>query len=128
MRDVFALVFRGDLAKLDQLLGLRVKGGWINQRSANPQRARFHFLAHQLAHLVELFRRRLFIFEPDHVLTNRRRTDERRHIARHATLFQILQILRERVPFDVVLDVDLLDEPCARALDRSPGPSIRLRP
>ena len=41
-------------------------------------------------------------------LTNRRRADERRHVARHAALFEILQILRERVPFDVVFDVALL--------------------
>ena len=59
VRDVFALIFRGDLAQLDQLFGFRIKRRRINQRSADPERARFHFLAHELAHLVELLRRRL---------------------------------------------------------------------
>ena len=59
VRDVFALIFRGDFAELDQLLGLRIKGRRINQRRADPERARFHFLADELAHLLELLRRRL---------------------------------------------------------------------
>ena len=55
-----------------------------------------------------MFGRRRFIIKTDHVLPDRCRTDERRHVARHATFFQILQILRERIPFDVVFDVGLL--------------------
>ena len=55
-----------------------------------------------------MLRRRLFIFKADHVLANGRRADERGHVARHATLLEVLQVLRERIPFDVVFDVDLL--------------------
>ena len=108
VRDVFALIFRGDFAELDQLLGLGVKRRRINQRRADPERARFHFLADQLAHLLELLRRRLFVFEANDVIANRGRADERSDVAGNAALLQITQIFRERVPLDLVFDVSLL--------------------
>src|SRR5207249_1633033 len=89
MRDVFAFVFRGDFAKLDQLFSLGVKGWWINQRGADAERAGFHFLSHQLAHLIELFRRRLFVVKADNVLAYRGRAYERGDVAGHAALFEI---------------------------------------
>jgi hypothetical protein len=46
MRNVFALVFCGDLAQLDQLFSFRKKRRRINQRSADPECAGFHFFAH----------------------------------------------------------------------------------
>ena len=58
VRDVFALVFRRDFAQLDQLFGFRVKRRRINQRRADAERPGFHFFPHQLAHFVELLRRR----------------------------------------------------------------------
>src|SRR5207253_9204349 len=76
----------------------------------NPQRARLHLFANEFAHLIELFRRRLFIFETDHVFANRGRADERCDVAGNAAALQITQIFRERIPFDVVFDVALLTQ------------------
>ena len=118
VRDVFALIFRGDLAELDQLLGLRIKRRRINQRRADPERARFHFLADELAHFIELLRRRLFVLKADDVFANRGRADERSDVAGNAALLQIAQIFRQRVPLDLVLDVALLAQHDARARDR----------
>ena len=84
MRNVFALIFRGDLAQLDQLLGLRIKRRRINKRRADPERARFHFLADELAHLLKLLRSRLLVLEADDVLANRGRPDKRSDITRDA--------------------------------------------
>ena len=110
VRDVFALVFGRDFAQLDQLLGLRVERRRINERCADAERARLHFLAHELAHLLELLRRRRLVFEADDVLANRGRADERSHVAGNAARFEITQIFRQRVPFDVVVDVFLLPQ------------------
>ena len=90
MRDVFALIFCGDLAQLDQLFRLRVKRRWINQRSANAKRACFHFLAHEFAHLIQLLRRRLLIFKADYVFANGGCTQEGSHIARDAAFLEVL--------------------------------------
>ncbi len=100
VRNVFALILRGDLAELDQLLGLRVKRRRINQRRADPERARFHFLADKLAHLLELFRSRLFVFEADDEIADGGRADERSDVAGNAALLEETQIFRERVPLD----------------------------
>ena len=108
VRDIFALIFRRHFAQLDQLIGFRIKRRRINQRCADAKRACFHFLTNEFAHLIELLRCRRFVFEPDHVLANRRRSDERGDVARDTARFEVAQIFRERVPFDLVMDVFLL--------------------
>ena len=108
VRNVFALIFRRDFAQLDQLLGLGVKRRRINQRGADPERARFHLLPDELPHLLELFRRRLFVFEANDKIADRGRADERRDVAGDAALLEVAQIFRERAPLDLVLDVALL--------------------
>ena len=55
-----------------------------------------------------MLRRRRFVFEADHVLADRRRADERGDVARNAARFEVTQIFRQRVPFDLVFDVALL--------------------
>ena len=71
MRDVFAPVFGGDFAQLDQFFRFRVKRRRINQRRSNAERTRFHFAAYQIAHLRQLLRRRLLVFQANDVLTDR---------------------------------------------------------
>ena len=108
VRDIFALVFRGDFAKLDQLFGLRVERRRVNERAANAERAGFHLLPDELAHFIHLLRRGLLVFEADNVLANRGRADKGGDVAGHTPFFEILQILDECVPRDVILDVRLL--------------------
>ena len=108
MRDVFALVFGRDFAELDELIGPGIKGRRINQRRANAERAGFHFPPNEFAHLIELPRRRRFIFESDHVFADRGRADKRGHITRNAAPLEITQIFRQRVPLDFVLNIFLL--------------------
>src|SRR5205085_12696314 len=74
------------------------------------ERAGFHLAAHQFAHLVELRRRRRLVFEADDVFADRRRADERGDVRRDAALFEVAEILRERRPGDVVLEVALVGE------------------
>ena len=88
VRNIFALIFRRDLAELDQLRRFGVKGRRIDQRGADAERAGFHLLADQRAHLVELLRRRRLVFEPDHILANRGRADERGDVAGDAALLR----------------------------------------
>ena len=52
----------------------------------------------------------LFVFEADDVFTNRGCANEGGDVARDAAPFQILQILGERVPLNIVFDVALLFE------------------
>ena len=108
VRDVFPFIFRGDLAELDQFIRLGVKRGRINQRRSDAEGARFHFFAHELAHLVELLLRRRAIVKTDDVLADCSGADERGDVAGNAALLQKLQILRQHVPFDVVFNVGLL--------------------
>jgi hypothetical protein len=49
----------------------------------------------------------LFVFQPDDVLTHRGGAEERGDVAGDTTLFQIAQVFRQRVPFNIVLDVFL---------------------
>jgi len=72
--------------------------------------SRLHFLAHQLAHLFELLRRRRFIIKADDILPNRGRADEGGDVARYAVGFEKLEILSQGIPFNVVLNVLLLLE------------------
>ena len=127
VRDVLAAVLRRHLAQLDELLGAGVRGRRVDQRRSDPERARFHFPAHELPHAIELLRRRLLVFESNHVLADGRGAEVRRDVLRHAAVFEILQILRQRRPGDLVLR----DRPSARrrasSSRASAGPSSCLR-
>ena len=118
VRDVLAAVLRGHLAQLDQFLGARVERRRVDQRRADPERALFHLLTHERAHLVELSRRGLPILEADDVLADRRRADERRDVLRDAAPLELAQVLGQRRPGDVELDV-------AHALDERASSSPR---
>src|SRR5206468_2985460 len=76
--------------------------------AANAKRAGFHLLPDELAHFIHLLRRGLLVFEADNVLANRGRADKGGDVAGHTPFFEILQILDECVPRDVILDVRLL--------------------
>src|SRR5205807_7783000 len=81
----------------------RLQGDWSSDVCSSD----LHFLTHELAHLVELFRRWLFVFQSDDVLAYGGGAEEGGDIARNAALFQITQIFRQGVPFDRELDVRL---------------------
>src|SRR5881392_522643 len=68
---------------------------------------RFHLLAYELAHLVKLLPRWLFVLQSNDVLAYGGRAEEGSDVARDAALFQIMQILRQGVPFDLKFDVRL---------------------
>ena len=87
--DVPALVFGGHFAHLDQFVGFGIKRRRINQRGADAKGARFHFLAHEFAHLIQLLRCRRFVFETDYVFANRGGADKRSDVAGDAVRLQI---------------------------------------
>ncbi len=97
----------GDLAQLDQLLGGRVERRGVDERRADAERARLHFLPHERPHAFELVGRRLPIVEPDDVLANRRGADKRRDVLRHAAPLQLLEVLAQGRPGDGVLEIAL---------------------
>ena len=105
VRDVAAAEFAGRLGELDQLVGLRVGRGRVDQRSADTERALAHRLPHEFLHALQLVRRRRTIVEADLVLAHRGRADERGDVHRHALLGQELEVVAERGPGDVVADV-----------------------
>ena len=111
VRDVLPAVLRGFPAQRDELVGRRVERRRVDERGADAERALFHPLPHQRAHLVELLGSRLPVFEADHVLAYRGRAKERGDVRRDAALLQLPQVLRQRGPGDLVLDVaHLLDQ------------------
>src|SRR5690606_2452868 len=110
VRDVHATVLRGDARELDQLARLRVERRRVDQRGADAERTLLHGLSHQRAHALQLIGRGRPVLVADLVDTHRRRADERRDVRRDPTLDQVLEVLAQRGPWDVVLDVTLLLE------------------
>src|SRR5882724_1662110 len=107
VRNVFAFVFRGDFAQLDQLFGLGEERGWIDQRGGDAERPGFHLLANKLAHAIQLLGRGRFVFKTDDVFANRSRADERRDVLRDAVLLEISQSLGESRPRNFESEVAL---------------------
>ncbi len=66
-----------------------------------------HRLAHQLAHLRQLFGVGLHVVLAEHVLAHGAGADERGHIGRDAAGLELFQVLAERGPVDVVADIRL---------------------
>ena len=54
VRDVHATVLASDLGDLDQLVGLCVERGSVDQRRTDPERALFHALPHERSHGLQL--------------------------------------------------------------------------
>ncbi len=93
------------LAELDQLLGAGIERRRIDQRRADAERARLHLAADDGPHLVELRGRRLPVGESDHVLADGRRAEERSDVLRDPAPFDLREILRQRGPGDLELQV-----------------------
>ncbi len=107
VRDVHAAECRGHLGQGDQLVGVGEVGRRVDQRRADAQRPLLHRPAHELAHPLQLLGRRRPVLVADLVDPHRRRAHERGHVRRHAALLQVLEVLAERRPGDVVADVVL---------------------
>ena len=104
---VHAVVFGSHFGQGDQFISLCKETGWIHQRRRHAQSTVFHRLSNECAHLVELFGRRCTVFVSDDVPARYCRTNERCHVGRDATSFEILKVFRQRRPLDVVADISL---------------------
>ena len=65
VRDVNAVVRRGDLRQRDQLFGLRVEAGRVDQSGGDSERAFLHRLTDESAHSLQLRRRRRAVGKAD---------------------------------------------------------------
>ncbi len=108
MRDVAAAEFRRRLRQRDQLIRFRIKGGRVNQRRADAERALAHRFAHEVLHAREFVRLRRAVFIAEFVNAHRRRADEGRDIRRHAARFKVVEIIAKARPRNVEPDVALL--------------------
>ncbi len=108
MRDVHSAVLAGFGGQRDQLLRVRVEARCVDEGRADAERPFPHRFGHQLPHPVELGRRRIAVLVAELVNPHGRRADERRDVRRDAPFLHVLEVLAERRPLDLVLDVALL--------------------
>ena len=111
VRDVHAAVRRRRLAQRDELIGRCVRGGCVDERRPDTERAVAHRGVDERAHAPQLFGRGGPVVVGELVHADGRGADERRDVRRDAAPDERLQRLIERRPGDVVLDVALLLEP-----------------
>ncbi len=107
VRDVHPVVLGDDLGERDEFVGVGKAPRRIDERRGDAHRALLHGGADDGPHLVELLRRRGPIVVADDVLAWGRGADERRDIRGDAALLEVPQVLVQRGPLDVVLDVAL---------------------
>ena len=88
--------------------GLRIEGRRVDQRGADAERAFAHRLADQVLHARELIRRRLAVGVAQLVDAHGGCADEAGDVGADAACDEPVEVLAERRPVDVVLDVALL--------------------
>jgi hypothetical protein len=102
MRDIHAAVLGRDLAQLDEFFCGGIRRGRVDQRRGDAHRAFFHRFGHEGLHRLELRRRRRDVVPAEHVDSNGRRRDERADVGRHTALLQVIEILAERSPRNLI--------------------------
>ena len=107
VRDVHPAGLRRYLRQLDELVGFREQARHVDQRGGEAHRAFVHRLPHVTAHALELVGGRRAVVVADLVGSHSRSAHERRHVRRGAQLNQVIEILPQRGPGDVELDVAL---------------------
>ena len=85
VRDVDAAHAAGDLRELDDFCGRRERARHVEQPGAQAERAVFHPLPHEAAHLVDLGGRRLAVHRTDHLRRAPSPADERAEVRRHTS-------------------------------------------
>ena len=108
VRDIHAAALPGFSGQRDQLGGLGVGERVVDERGGKSHRAFFHGLVDERAHLGELRIGRLHVVLAQHVDPDRPGADERGDVGRNAALLQLVQVLAERRPVNVVIEVDLV--------------------
>ncbi len=108
--DVHAAVGRGGLAQRDQLVGPGVEGRGVDQRRAHAERAFLHRLPDERLHPREFLGRRRPVVVIELVHAHGGRADEGRDVQGHPALLEVREILAQRGPADVELEVALLFE------------------
>ena len=98
VRGVHAAVPGGNLRQGDQLIGLCVDVGRIDQRAGNAQRAVFHGLLHERFHLIEFGGGGSAVVVADHRFADLRRADISANVEGRALFFQALEVAVERGP------------------------------
>ena len=96
VREVGAAVARRDLRHRDQLVGRVVHVGHVLERGRDADRAVPHGLIHEVAHLLQLFRRRAAVGFADDVVAHAAGADEGREVDGAAAALEGLEVAVER--------------------------------
>ena len=105
VRGVDAALLGRDLGQRDQLIGLRVRAGSVDQRARQSHRAVAHGIVHHDLHLLQLVGGRSAVCRADYHVTNLRRAHIRSQIDRASLLGQALEILLQRGPIRSEMEV-----------------------
>ena len=108
VRDVDAAVLAGDFGQGDQLIGLGVGAGRVDERRGQAEGAVVHGFASEGLHLLELGGRRRAILAAEDVDARRGGAEERADVRSDTAMLQPVEILAERRPLDRVPDVGLV--------------------
>ena len=108
MRDVHSAAQRRFTRQCNQFRRFGISVRVVDQRRGHPQRTLLHRLPDQSPHLRKLRRRRLHIIFSQHIDAHGAGTHECGHIGCDTLALQLLEILAERGPVDVVMQVALL--------------------
>ena len=98
VREVDAPVLARDRSQGDELLGARIDGGRIDERSGHSHGPVLHPLAHQLPHLVELFGRRVDILHAQDYAPHLGEADVVHHVDGDAVALHDREVLRVPAP------------------------------
>ena len=110
VRDVHAVIFTRRPGECDQFLGGRVVVRSVDQRGTNAQRTFPHRLSDKILHPRQLVRSRRAVGVSHLVLAHCARANERGDVGGNPALLHVVEILPQRGPGDVVLDVLLASD------------------
>ena len=91
---------RGDLGERDQLVGVRIVAGRIDERRGDADGAILHRLLDQLSHLLQLLGRRVHVLVAEDDAAHLRGADVVHDVEREAVPLQQREVLGERAPAD----------------------------
>ncbi len=102
VREVRAPVLARDARQLDQLLGVGVDRGRVDEGGGHSDRPVLHALTHERPHLLELLGRRLDVLVAEHDPPHLGEPDVVRHVQGDAQALQVPEVLRVRAPADLL--------------------------
>jgi hypothetical protein len=98
VRRIETAVLAGSPRERDELRGLGVRAGWIDERARQPECAVTHSLGYEALHLLKLIRCRLAIFDADDDSAHLHRAYVVRYVERHSIGLENAEVLSESAP------------------------------